>query len=132
MTVSFRDARDFTIWFDAWVEGKRKLTEKEVSRLKEMVHAIPLVEATAPVPAKAAQAKPEAAPKPRKPDPSSFRFIIDEAGYVKRGSGQRVDPSEVSDIIHDYRGEAGDLRAIIWADDSTGLNGADLTIVGVQ
>ena len=37
-------------------------------------------------------------------------------------------PNDVSDTLYDLRGDIADLRSIVWADDSTGLNGKDLTI----
>ena len=58
----------------------------------------------------------------------NYRFIIDEAGYVRNGKGKRILPSDVTEAITDLRGMDGDLRTIVWADESTGLNGADLTI----
>ena len=128
MTVTFRDARDFTIWFDAWIEGKKKLSDKDVARLKEMVHAIPLD--SAPVlPPKVA--KPEVMPTPAPPKPAMrFPFIVDKDGYVRQGmTNRRVMPSDVTDMIGDLRGMDADISAIIWADDSTGINGADLNIV---
>ena len=78
------------------------------------------------------QAPARAAPPPPKPKPS-FPFIIDEQGYVRigRGDRKRVKPDEITDTIYDLRGMDGDLRSIIWADDSTGLNGRDLNIASV-
>lgn len=74
--------------------------------------------------------------KPEKIEPPKFEpvkrrhpFIIDEKGYVKRGTGERIMPKDVAGEIFDMRGFDSDLRAIIWADDSTGLNGQDLMIV---
>lgn len=82
-----------------------------------------------------ATAKPapaRAAPPPPKPKPS-FPFVIDAEGFVRRGNGNkaRVKPDEITDTIYDLRGMDGDLRAIVWADDSTGLNGRDLNIASV-
>ena len=59
----------------------------------------------------------------------THEFIIDENGFVMHGSGQRLLPKEVSGPVHDYRGEDGDLRTIIWADDAIGLGNADITVV---
>lgn len=77
-------------------------------------------------------AAPKASPPPKpsaegKPKPPTHPFIIDEQGYVRNAKGKRVMPADVSDAICDLRGEA-DLRDIVWADDSTGLNGRDLII----
>jgi len=58
------------------------------------------------------------------------QFLIDKDGFAKRASGERVLPKEVSGPIFDMRGATGDMRGIVWADGSTGLNGADLVIVG--
>ena len=71
-----------------------------------------------------------AAPAFVKPKPS-YPFIIDEHGYVRDKKGKQVLPTQVTDMIVDLRGEGGDLREIVWADGSTGLNGADLTITTV-
>jgi hypothetical protein len=60
--------------------------------------------------------------------PELPRFRIDRSGFVRRATGERVMPQDVNAPIFDER-NAGDIRVIIWADDSTGLNGADLTIV---
>jgi hypothetical protein len=37
-------------------------------------------------------------------------------------------PKDVTGEIYDTRGIDADLRTITWADGTTGLNGADLTI----
>ena len=55
-------------------------------------------------------------------------FVIDEQGYAKNKAGKRILPAEVTSEIHDLRGMDGDMKTIIWADGSTGLNGRDLTI----
>ena len=73
-----------------------------------------------------------ATPVPAKPKAPSYPFIIDEHGYVRDKKGKQVLPSQVTDAIVDLRGELGDLREIIWADGSQGLNGADLTITAVR
>lgn len=60
----------------------------------------------------------------------SYPFVIDADGYARRGpNGKRIKPSDVTGPIFDMRGEDGDMRTITWADESKGLNGADLTIV---
>lgn len=69
--------------------------------------------------------KPALPPKPKKP---MHPFIIDKKGYARRGSGERVLPSDVSSEMFDERGHESDFRTIIWADESQGLNGADLII----
>lgn len=58
-----------------------------------------------------------------------YRFLIDKQGFAKRANGERVLPRDVTGPIFDERGMDGDMRGIVWADGSTGLNGADLTIV---
>ena len=67
--------------------------------------------------------------QPEPATPVTHKFIIDAEGYVRRGTGnrQRLLPADVTGEIVDLRGD-GDLRTIIWADDSTGLNGQNLTI----
>ena len=55
-------------------------------------------------------------------------FMIDKQGYARRASGERVLPKDVTGAIFDERGATSDMRDIVWADDSTGLNGADLVI----
>lgn len=60
---------------------------------------------------------------------ASFPFMIDEGGYVMKSGGQRVNPADVSgQVLYDMRGMDGDLGKIIWADDTVGLNGADVMI----
>lgn len=56
-------------------------------------------------------------------------FLIDKQGYARRADGERVMAKDVSGPIFDMRGQSGDMRGIVWADESTGLNGADLVIV---
>lgn len=127
------DLRDFLNWFDGFAEniGNAPNT-KQWAKIKERVAGLQAdgaAQPSVPAVAKPAAPAPQPAPtKPRKPHHSQFKFIIDEQGYVKRGSGQRVLPEEVVDVVHDFRGEMGELRDIIWADDRIGLNGADLTI----
>jgi hypothetical protein len=64
-------------------------------------------------------------PKAKKP---AHAFYIDESGYVRNGAGKAVLPKDVTGEIYDTRGIDADLRTITWADGTTGLNGADLTI----
>lgn len=59
----------------------------------------------------------------------THRFVIDEQGYAKNAQGKRVMPKDCGAVpIFDMRGQDGDMRTIVWADDSKGLNGADLVI----
>jgi len=128
------DLRDFLNWFDGFAENIEKTpTAKQWAKIKERVGALQLqkVEPETQVtrhngPSTLVTVR---APKPRKPHPTAFKFIIDNQGVVRRGNGEPVLPSDVTDIIHDYRDGEADLRSIIWADGSTGLNGQDLTIV---
>lgn len=69
--------------------------------------------------------KPAAAIMPAKP---KYPFVIDETGYARNAKGKRITAAEVTDVLYDLRGIDGDVNGIIWADDSVGLNGADLTI----
>jgi hypothetical protein len=78
-----------------------------------------------PVAPAANATKPSPPPPPAKP---KYPFIIDEMGFVRNAKGKRIKPDEVTDTIFDLRGIDGDLKSIVWADDSTGLNGRDLTI----
>lgn len=77
----------------------------------------------------AAGVTPTVAPaKPATPKKPNYPFYIDETGYARSSKGKRVTASEVTDVLYDLRGIDGDVNAIIWADDSIGLNGSDLTI----
>jgi len=118
------DLRDFLNWFDGFAENIEKTpSPKQWGKIKERVAALREVQPSAspkPVPF-----KPVAPPKP------AHKFIIDTDGYARRTSNnKRVSPSEVDDIIGDLRGFDGDMKTIRWADESMGLNGHDLTIVG--
>lgn len=75
-----------------------------------------------------AEVKPVFMPVQPKPKAPKGGFYIDDTGMVRNAAGKRVLPKDVTSEIYDTRGEAGDLRSIVWADNSTGLNGADLTI----
>lgn len=75
-----------------------------------------------------AEVKPVFMPVQQRPKAPKGGFYIDDEGMVRDGKGKRVLPKDVTSEIYDTRGEMGDMRAIIWADDSKGLNGADLTI----
>jgi len=72
----------------------------------------------------AAPAAPVVKPKPVYP------FIIDHDNVAKNGKTKKpVLANEVTDTLFDLRGMDGDMKTIVWADGSTGLNGADLSIV---
>jgi hypothetical protein len=75
-------------------------------------------------------APPVVAPSTPKPAPkkANYPFLIDEAGYARNAKGKRITAGEVTDVLYDLRGIDGDVNGIIWADDSIGLNGSDLTI----
>lgn len=64
-------------------------------------------------------------PKPKAPKGG---FYIDDDGMVRDGSGKPALAKDVTGEIYDTRGLDADLRAIKWADGTSGLNGADLTI----
>lgn len=56
-------------------------------------------------------------------------FLIDEGGFVRNAkTHKRVSPDQVDGSIFDARGQDGDMRTIIWADNSTGVNGKDFVI----
>ena len=120
------DLRDFLNWFDGFAENIDKTpTAKQWTKIKERIAALQGSAPTLPAPQ---PAKPAAAPKPPQ---AAYRFMIDENGVVMRTKdGKPVLPGDITSEIYDVRGQAGDLRSIVWADGSTGLNGADLTIVG--
>jgi hypothetical protein len=127
------DLRDFLNWFDGFAENIEKTpSAKQWAKIKERVGALQLQKVEpeiAPVKLEI-RAQPATTPaSKRKPHPTAFKFVIDHQGVVRRGNGEPVLPSDVTDIIHDYREGEADLRSIIWADGSTGLNGQDLTIV---
>ena len=67
-------------------------------------------------------------PKSKTRPGGTSQFYIDDQGMVRNASGKRVLPKDVISEVFDTRGELGDMKSIVWADDSTGLNGADLTI----
>jgi hypothetical protein len=54
-------------------------------------------------------------------DPRLNIYYIDRDGHARRGDGKPVMPAEVTDVIHDKRGEHADLAAITWADGSRGV-----------
>lgn len=58
-----------------------------------------------------------------------FPFYIDEQGSARKQDGSPVKASEVKGELVDLRGQDGDMKTIKWADGTTGLNGADLTII---
>ena len=65
-----------------------------------------------------------------RPKPKRQGLYIDVDGYARNATGKRILPSEIDPgaILHDDRGQDGDLREIIWANDSAGLNGQDITV----
>lgn len=69
-------------------------------------------------------------PPPVKPKPV-YAFYIDNDGKAKNQHGKPIKSGEVKGELYDLRGQDGDVKTILWADGSTGLNGADLTIVAV-
>ena len=77
-----------------------------------------------------AAAQPTPPAPPPKPAAPVYPFIIDQQNFVRKGKGkkERVLPGEVTDIIYDLRGMDGDIGTVVWADDSVGVNGRDLTI----
>ena len=126
------DLRDFLNWFDGFAENINKQpSPKQWTKIKERVAGlqsvgIPL--SAIPFAADSNIIRPTSASKPPQ---AAYRFMIDENGVVMRTKdGKPVLPGDITSEIYDVRGQAGDLRSIIWADGSTGLNGADLTIVG--
>jgi hypothetical protein len=60
-----------------------------------------------------------------------WKFYVDEEGNARNKHGQLINAKDVTSELVDLRGQDGDVRSIRWADGSTGLNGADLTIVAV-
>lgn len=48
-------------------------------------------------------------------------FYIDKNGYARKAGGKRVLPTDVKNEIVDLRGIDGDVTAITWADDTTGV-----------
>lgn len=74
--------------------------------------------------------QPAPAPKPAlTPITPQFPFYIDPQGDARKLGGAPVKAADVKGELVDLRGQDGDLKTIRWADGSTGLNGADLTIV---
>ena len=134
------ELRDFLNWFDGFAENIEKTpTPKQWAKIKERVSGLQAMPGVAPAQSRtytdgaAASTSIITLPHTSRPEPQ-YPFIIDKEGYVRRGKGkkQRVLPGEISSEVYDLRpqGEFGaDLNVIVWADNSTGLNGADLTIV---
>lgn len=124
------DLRDFLNWFDGFAENIDKTPNtKQWGKIKERVTALRNAAPADEAQKLANVVKPRPAPAPAKPAPS-YPFIIDKENFARNGKTQkRVLPGEVTDIMFDLRGLAGDAKHITWADDSTGLNGAgDITI----
>lgn len=74
------------------------------------------------------QSKQVVEPKQAAPFKLAHQFIIDGKGYAKNAAGKRILPKDVTGAVFDERGQDGDMRTIIWADETKGLNGADLVI----
>jgi len=74
--------------------------------------------------------RPEPDPRRKVIEPM-FPFYIDEKGNARRAGGAQIKASEVKGDLVDLRGMDGDVKSIRWADGTTGLNGADLTIIAV-
>lgn len=128
------DLRDFLCWFDGFSENIEKTpTARQWAKIKERVTALrnapsaPDYGPTTSGLVDAYNARPikPAAPKP-KPKPA---FYVDTNNYARKSSGDRITASEVEGALVDLRGIGGEMKTIVWADDSTGLNGRDLTIV---
>lgn len=83
--------------------------------------AAPAPKAATPAPA-AAAAPP---PAPKKPD---YPFYVSRDGYAYNKKGKRITADQVTDVLFDLRGEAGDPNAIVWADETVGLNGRSIDI----
>lgn len=112
--------------------GEEWPVEEQVKWLKLMAATFGLVyggDAVARMETQEAEAPKAAPPPPPKPRKPNYRFVIDERGFVKRGNGQRVMPSDIDAEVVDLSNGTVDMRQITWADDSQGLNGADITIV---
>lgn len=119
------DLRDFLNWFDGFAENIDKTpSSKQWTKIKDRVTALrgvapeSVTTASAPKPAPVEKSKPK------------YPFFIDTDGKAKNKQGKRILPGDVTDILYDLRGIDGDIGTITWADDSQGLNGADLTISG--
>ena len=112
--------------------GEEWPVDRQIAWLKMMAQAFGVVyggDAVARMETQEAEAPKAAPPPPPKPRKPNYRFVIDEKGFVKRGNGQRVMPSDIDAEVVDLSNGTVDMRQIIWADDSQGLNGADITIV---
>ena len=123
------DLRDFLNWFDGFAENIDKTpSQKQWGKIKERVTALRSAKPADEATAIANVVKPRPPAPAKRPTPS-YPFIIDEQGYARNGKTKdRILPDQVSDILFDLRGIDGDAAAIVWADDSKGLNGANITI----
>lgn len=124
------DLRDFLNWFDGFSENiEAAPSEKQWAKIKDRIKALQAapVDAYNPRPTEAPTVAKPAAPRP-KPKPP---FYIDLDGMAKRSNGERIMATEVQGDLIDLRGMDGDAGAIVWKDGSTGIRGADLTIVAV-
>src|SRR5690606_6414957 len=112
--------------------GSEWPVDRQIAWLKMMAQAFGVVyggDAVAKMETQEVEAPRVAPPPPPKPKKPNYKFVIDEKGFVKRGNGQRVMPSDIDAEVVDLSNGAVDMRQITWADDSQGLNGADITIV---
>lgn len=64
---------------------------------------------------------------PKAPD---HKFYIDRSGYARNQKGEQIMPHDVTadEVLYDWRGETGDLGAIVWADGTQGVLGLQLEI----
>lgn len=88
----------------------------------------PPARATSPAtPAKAKPKKKKGGKRRTRVLQSSVRiekmFIVDEQGFARDETGARILQGDVNNTIYDKRGEAGDLGAIVWADNTRGVAG---------
>lgn len=100
-----------------WPEERQQAWLKMMAMGLSVVYGGSLAEPDAPVTA----TPPTNATTPKPAPPKiKYQFMVDEQGFAVRANGKRIMPSDISDVLYDLRGEEGDLRAIIWADESTG------------
>ncbi len=59
----------------------------------------------------------------KEPDKSPrYAFFVDKDGMARGMKGNRINANQLNgDVLYDLRGEAGDLAAITWADDTRGI-----------
>lgn len=118
-------------------------SEQRIAWLEMMSHAFTIVYGGAvggnmqttkvPGAVRAAVAKKPAKPKgPAKQSKAALLepdFYIDKDHYARKAGGERITIGEAEGkLLIDLRGEFGDLLKIIWADNSTGIQGKQLDI----